>query len=143
MGVLVAPENPPATPMESSPPPPPASTNGRAPEGNGTNDRRSEVSLSDILEDDPCYSAVGKKKNGSSLASLLRSKLPVLNWLPNYNVGSDLVGRKFLTMQNKCYVVVFKVSDVVAGLTVGLTVIPQGIAYGVLAELPAQVKICL
>ncbi len=86
--------------MENSlPPPPPSSTNGRVPEGNGTDHRRSEVSVSDILEDDPCYSsAAGKKKNGSSLSSLLRSKLPVLNWLPNYKVGSDLVGRKFLTI---------------------------------------------
>lgn len=31
------------------------------------------------------------------------------------------------------------IGDLVAGLTVGLTVIPQGLAYAVVAELPAQV----
>lgn len=30
--------------------------------------------------------------------------------------------------------------DLIAGLTVGLTVIPQGLAYAQIAELPPQVK---
>ena len=30
--------------------------------------------------------------------------------------------------------------DLIAGLTVGLTVIPQGLAYAVIAELPPQVR---
>ena len=32
----------------------------------------------------------------------------------------------------------FAISDLIAGITVGLTVIPQGIAYAVVAGLPAQ-----
>ena len=40
-------------------------------------------------------------------------------WLPEYNLN-------------------FAISDLIAGLTVGLTVIPQGIAYAVVAGLPPQ-----
>jgi solute carrier family 26 (sodium-independent sulfate anion transporter), member 11 len=49
----------------------------------------------------------------------LRKRLPILRWLPDYELG-------------------FLVEDFVAGLTVGLTVIPQGIAYAVVAGLPPQ-----
>ena len=35
------------------------------------------------------------------------------------------------------------VADLIAGLTVGLTVIPQGIAYALVAELPEQVRASL
>jgi len=48
-----------------------------------------------------------------------RKKLPILDWLPLYNADSG-------------------VSDMIAGVTVGLTVIPQGIAYAVVAGLPPQ-----
>ena len=43
----------------------------------------------------------------SCLASCLKSRLPVLSWLPGYTSSQAL-------------------SDLIAGLTVGLTVIPQG-----------------
>ena len=49
----------------------------------------------------------------------LAAKLPILSWLPKYNMDSG-------------------VSDMIAGVTVGLTVIPQGIAYAVVAGLPPQ-----
>lgn len=47
----------------------------------------------------------------------LHQRLPITQWLPKYNLDS-LEG------------------DILAGLTVGLTVIPQGIAYGLVAGLP-------
>ena len=50
----------------------------------------------------------------------LHQKLPITNWLPKYDISCA-------------------VSDAIAGITVGLTVIPQGIAYAGVAELPAQV----
>ena len=50
----------------------------------------------------------------------LYEKLPITQWLPKYDVS--------------CVV-----SDMIAGITVGLTVIPQGIAYAGVAGLPAQV----
>ena len=50
----------------------------------------------------------------------LYAKVPITQWLPKYDVS--------------CLI-----SDAIAGITVGLTVIPQGIAYAGVAELPAQV----
>ena len=47
----------------------------------------------------------------------LKSYLPILEWLPRYN-SSFLKG------------------DIVAGLTVGVMLIPQGMAYAMLADLP-------
>ena len=46
-------------------------------------------------------------------------KFPILSWLPAYNLDCA-------------------VSDMIAGVTVGLTVIPQGIAYAAVAGLPPQ-----
>lgn len=51
---------------------------------------------------------------------ILRRRLPIIVWLPLYT-------------WNKLF------QDCLAGLTVGLTAIPQGIAYAVVAGLPAQV----
>ncbi|XP_015108474.1 sodium-independent sulfate anion transporter isoform X2 [Diachasma alloeum] len=50
---------------------------------------------------------------------LLYRRIPILDWLPRYR--SDYV-----------------VSDLVAGITVGLTVIPQAIAYANVAGIPPQ-----
>uniref|UniRef100_A0A672Y4C2 SLC26A/SulP transporter domain-containing protein n=1 Tax=Sphaeramia orbicularis TaxID=375764 RepID=A0A672Y4C2_9TELE len=49
----------------------------------------------------------------------LKSWLPILSWLPKYNL-------KWLRM------------DVLAGLTVGLTTVPQALAYAEVAGLPVQ-----
>ncbi|KAG5315058.1 PREDICTED: sodium-independent sulfate anion transporter [Acromyrmex echinatior] len=49
----------------------------------------------------------------------LYKRLPILNWLPRYNT-QDALG------------------DLVAGITVGLTVIPQSLAYSRVAGLPTQ-----
>lgn len=49
-------------------------------------------------------------------------RLPILNWLPRYS-GQDALG------------------DLVAGATVGLTVIPQSLAYANVADLPPQVGV--
>lgn len=47
-------------------------------------------------------------------------RVPVLQWLPNYS-------RNYL------------LSDLVAGITVGVTVIPQALAYATIAGLPPEV----
>lgn len=52
----------------------------------------------------------------------LYKRLPILRWLPSYT-KADAVG------------------DMVAGITVGLTVIPQALAYANIAGLPAAVSI--
>lgn len=50
----------------------------------------------------------------------LRKRVPISLWLPHYTL-TDLSG------------------DVVAGLTVGLTVVPQALAYAQIADLPLEV----
>lgn len=52
---------------------------------------------------------------------MLFRRIPILTWLPQYN-SNDAVG------------------DIVAGITVGLTVIPQSLAYSNIAGLPPQVS---
>lgn len=52
---------------------------------------------------------------------MLYKRVPVLRWIPSYNT-SDAIG------------------DLVAGITVGLTVIPQSLAYANIAGLPTQVS---
>lgn len=47
-------------------------------------------------------------------------RIPVLQWAPNYS-RKDVV------------------PDIVAGLTVGVTVIPQALAYATIAGLPPEV----
>eukprot|EP00058_Branchiostoma_floridae_P010110 XP_002595598.1 hypothetical protein BRAFLDRAFT_64708 [Branchiostoma floridae] len=65
------------------------------------------------------------KRNGVKLVQetcsvrFLKKRLPIVAWLPKYNL------EKFQ-------------GDLIAGLTVGLTVIPQGLAYAAVAELPLQ-----
>ncbi|XP_053684275.1 sodium-independent sulfate anion transporter-like isoform X2 [Sabethes cyaneus] len=62
---------------------------------------------------------LGSIRNGCCSKKLLKKRLPILRWLPDYS-------RQYF------------VEDIVAGLTVGLTVIPQGIAYAVVANLEPQ-----
>jgi len=49
----------------------------------------------------------------------VKKKFPIITWLPKYSLS-------------------FLVSDAIAGITVGLTVIPQGIAYAQVAGLESQ-----
>lgn len=51
---------------------------------------------------------------------LVYKRVPILNWLPQYNTE-------------------FALADVLAGVTVGLTIIPQAIAYSNVAGLPPQI----
>ena len=53
---------------------------------------------------------------------MLLKRLPILDWLPRYSL--EMLG-----------------GDLIAGISVGLTVIPQSIAYGLLAELPPEVMV--
>merc|ERR1719291_1624021 len=62
---------------------------------------------------------VDQRSQENKVLKQVKKKEPILTWLPKYNVDSA-------------------VSDVIAGVTVGLTVIPQGIAYALVAGLPPQ-----
>lgn len=67
---------------------------------------------------DECPSPISKRR--SRCIVLVTKYLPVLGWLPRYNRLEA-------------------VSDIIAGITLGLTMIPQSIAYAALAGLTAQV----
>lgn len=62
---------------------------------------------------------VGRGKRAGRWRRALRRRLPVLRWLPRYDRVSA-------------------VADLVAGVTLGLTLVPQSIAYASLANLPVQ-----
>ena len=53
---------------------------------------------------------------------LLKKRLPIVTWLPTYNWSMFIF-------------------DMIAGVTVGLTLIPQSIGYAAVAGLPLQVNI--
>uniref|UniRef100_A0AAQ5YNV5 Sodium-independent sulfate anion transporter n=1 Tax=Amphiprion ocellaris TaxID=80972 RepID=A0AAQ5YNV5_AMPOC len=61
----------------------------------------------------------GESARGCCSYSTLKAWLPILSWLPKYKL-------KWLQM------------DVLAGLTVGLTTVPQALAYAEVAGLPVQ-----
>ncbi|XP_015112217.1 sodium-independent sulfate anion transporter [Diachasma alloeum] len=65
------------------------------------------------------FQYAGQRIKSVCTKKMLYKRLPVLKWLPKYN-GADAVG------------------DIVAGITVGLTVIPQSLAYSHVAGLPPQ-----
>lgn len=70
----------------------------------------------------PRYGHIFNKMGGctkNTMKNLLLRRIPIVQWLPKY----DKV--KFI-------------SDFIAGITVGLTMIPQSLAYASLADLPPQ-----
>lgn len=58
-----------------------------------------------------------------AVKSLIKQRIPITSWLPKYTLPDGI-------------------SDVVAGITVGLTLMPQAIAYAALAGVDPQVS-CL
>lgn len=119
-------------------------SNNNSDRPNGRYSQKSELSLdipsnfppyhgsSDfIINDTPEESCVKSTSNWCKTTAkkvfskkTLYKRLPILTWLPKYN-SQDAVG------------------DLVAGITVGLTVIPQALAYAGIANLPAAVSIIL
>lgn len=63
-----------------------------------------------------------RSKRQSRYKRLLHKRLPITKWLPEYNSEKAL-------------------ADLIAGITVGLTVIPQALAYATLAGLSPQVML--
>lgn len=64
---------------------------------------------------------IREKAKKSFTKKVLYKRVPILSWLPKYK-AQDAVG------------------DLVAGITVGLTVIPQSLAYANVAGLPTEVS---
>lgn len=68
-----------------------------------------------------CLSCVKQHISGHFSQMTLQKRFPIAKWLPNYSLG-------------------YLVRDFIAGITVGLTAIPQGIAYANVAGLEPQVS---
>jgi sodium-independent sulfate anion transporter 11 len=64
---------------------------------------------------------VRRKTKRTFTRKLMFKRLPVLRWLPLYTLADG-------------------VGDLVAGITVGLTIIPQALAYANIAGLPPEVS---
>ncbi len=67
---------------------------------------------------------LGAEEPGRSSRGLkmLKKRIPILGWMPSYTRG-DMI------------------SDLIAGITVGLTVVPQSMAYAAIAGLSPEVKL--
>ncbi|XP_049869419.1 sodium-independent sulfate anion transporter-like [Pectinophora gossypiella] len=65
------------------------------------------------------WAASGGKRGSGRWRAAARRRLPVLRWAPQYSRTAAL-------------------ADLVAGVTLGLTLVPQSIAYAALANLPVQ-----
>jgi sodium-independent sulfate anion transporter 11 len=63
-------------------------------------------------------SKIKKKAQNAFRKKNIYKRIPIFNWLPKYTT-EDAIG------------------DAIAGITVGLTVIPQALAYAGIAHLPA------
>lgn len=86
----------------------------------------SEATLSEHTPTSDKSKSLGWKKRTKSkfqntfTIELLKRRLPITVWLPTYNWNMFTY-------------------DIIAGITVGLTTIPQSIAYAAVAGLPLQV----
>lgn len=61
------------------------------------------------------------RKGTGCMKKFIKKRVPILTWLPKYNTEK-------------------MICDAIAGVTVGLTVMPQGLAYATLAGLEPQVN---
>lgn len=80
-----------------------------------------QLAAAKVTNDQSSDTCCSRQCNNLCRMKTLRKRLPILGWLPKYN-RSDAFG------------------DLIAGLTVGLTVIPQGLAYSGVVGLPPQVR---
>ncbi|RKF76011.1 Sulfate permease 2 [Golovinomyces cichoracearum] len=81
----------------------------------------SDQNVSFYIEDDPSVFDWVRNRvpKPSKLITYTRSLFPFISWISNYNIS-------------------WFMGDLVAGLTIGAVVVPQGMAYALLAGLPPQ-----
>ncbi|XP_062534825.1 prestin-like [Armigeres subalbatus] len=79
-----------------------------------------QLSQYDRVKASPFDTVKDAIRSCNPFAALLKF-IPILQWLPKYNCKTDLMG------------------DITAGITVAVMQIPQGMAYGLLAGVPANV----
>ncbi|KAG6442123.1 hypothetical protein O3G_MSEX002209 [Manduca sexta] len=71
------------------------------------------------VDPSPCRKRVKKYVKNACSVKTVKKRLPIIEWLPKYK--SEYI-----------------IQDIIAGITVGLTAIPQGIAYALIAGLPPE-----
>lgn len=82
---------------------------------NAKNDLRTDVTWNKVGR----LTAKGARALPSASAQYVIEKVPIVGWLPRYNYR-------------------WIINDVIAGLTLGLMLIPQGLSYAKLATIPVQ-----
>ena len=87
---------------------------------NGVKADKSATDVSSSNDDQKEMSLISRWARKTFTKKQLYRKVPILEWAPKYTLNYFL-------------------SDAIAGTTVALTVIPQGIAYAIVAGLPPQV----
>ncbi len=82
---------------------------------NAKNDVRNDVTWNRVGR----LTTRGARALPSASVEYVLDKFPIIGWLPRYNYR-------------------WLVNDVIAGLTIGLMLIPQGLSYAKLATIPVQ-----
>ncbi|XP_049866757.1 sodium-independent sulfate anion transporter-like [Pectinophora gossypiella] len=72
-----------------------------------------------VSDHDTVWKKIKKCTRSTCSVKTVKKRLPIVQWLPKYNFT-------------------FLIQDIIAGVTVGLTAIPQGIAYAVVAGLSPE-----
>lgn len=65
------------------------------------------------------YAGIGFRRAPSAIATYCLDKVPIVGWLPRYNYR-------------------WLINDFIAGLTIGIMLVPQGLAYAKIATIPVQ-----
>lgn len=77
------------------------------------------MTVQNLYADDRPFRKFKKSVRSACSVNTVKKVLPIVRWLPTYSCGT-------------------LVQDIIAGITVGLTAIPQGIAYAVVAGLSPE-----
>jgi solute carrier family 26 (sodium-independent sulfate anion transporter), member 11 len=109
-----------------------------AAEANGVDSSQNMGDYSSYNEAEPTISEWVKsvKPSGSQVVDYIVSLFPFSTWITSYNLqwlAGDLVAGSFKPIDWKGSMLIFCI-----GITVGAVVIPQGMAYAKLAQLPVQ-----
>ena len=95
---------------------------GLGDDGINNNNNSSSSSINDLPSDSESYSGCMKQwAKNTFRKKILYRRLPILEWLPQYNLSK-------------------LIADIIAGFTVGLTILPQGLAYATVGGLPPPVS---
>lgn len=80
---------------------------------------RQDIQTDETIAKAQVYSRQGIRALPSATAEYLLAKVPIVGWAPRYNPKWAL-------------------NDVIAGLTLGVMLIPQGLSYAKIATIPIQ-----